>query len=125
MIRLTLPWPNKLLWPNGSRGNHHAVSGQKKKHRGWATAETWRFARSWPHDEGDIAIKLIVSAKPRGPLPDRDNCAAACKAYLDGIADALKVNDRRFAAPVVEYAQTRTGSFVIEVGAVCPILASD
>ena len=41
--------------------------------------------------------------RPSGPAPDEDNINAACKSYLDGIADALGVNDRNFAVhrPVI------------------------
>ena len=30
----------------------------------------------------------------QGGKPDADNCLAACKAYLDGVADALGINDK-------------------------------
>ena len=55
--------------------------------------------------------------KPKGPPPDEDNVVASAKNYLDGIAQALKVNDRNFAAPKVVFAdRCEHGRFVIEVG---------
>ena len=63
-----------------------------------------------------IPVRLVVHPKPKGPKPDRDNCVAAAKAMLDGIADALKVNDRRFEAPSVTFATPRDGRFVVEIG---------
>jgi crossover junction endodeoxyribonuclease RusA len=47
--------------------------------------------------EGDGPIPLRVTfCPPDKRHRDRDNCIAMCKAYMDGIADALVVNDRRF-----------------------------
>lgn len=39
-------------------------------------------------------IHFTFHPNPRGPLPDMDNCKASQKAVQDGIADALKMNDR-------------------------------
>jgi crossover junction endodeoxyribonuclease RusA len=115
-LRLDLPYPHKLLWPNGSRGNHRAVAGEKRKHRDWAALEM--LGKSLPtlgHEP--LPIKLTVHPMPKGPLPDRDNCVAALKVYLDAISKGIGINDKNFAAPTVEFALTRTGRFVIEVGA--------
>lgn len=119
MIRVDLPYPNKLLWPNGPRGNHFAVSKQKKSHRAWAhnasmAAPGWQ---SFASASGPFQVNIIVSRKASGVYPDQDNVVAAAKAYLDGIADRLGVNDRLFAAPTVEFAPHITGRFVIEIGA--------
>lgn len=111
---LDLPYPHKLLWPNGSRGSYRAVAGQKRKHKDWATALIGRQRPAL--DTGLVAIRLTVRPMPRGPLPDRDNCVAALKVYIDAIAKAIGVNDKNFAAPTVEFAAERTGRFVIEVG---------
>lgn len=107
-----LPWPDKLLWPNGSRGNMHQVSRLKKSYRHaaeWATIEARQRHGLPAFGEGEIPVKLVVYAKPKGVLPDKDNCVAAVKVALDGIAAQVGVNDRRFAAPVVEFAPERTG----------------
>jgi hypothetical protein len=66
--------------------------------------------------DGKVPLRLIVHARQYGPLPDADNCIAAMKAYQDGIADALGINDRHFSAPTVSFSDRRTGRFVIEVG---------
>lgn len=114
-MRVDLPFPHKLLWPNGSRGHPQAVAREKRKHKEWAL---WA-AREKPLPivgDGLIPIRLIVHAKAKGPLPDRDNCIAALKAYQDGISAAIGVDDRHFAEPSVTFAESRTGRFVIEVG---------
>lgn len=113
-----LSWPNKLLWPNGPRGNMYAVSAVKKKYRHeaeWATVVA-RQAAPFTHDGEEIPVKLIVRAKPKGPLPDKDNCIAAVKVALDAIASQIGVNDRHFAAPQVEFAEPRNGTIEVCLG---------
>jgi hypothetical protein len=66
--------------------------------------------------DGPIPIHITVKPKAKGPAPDADNCVSAAKAYLDGIASALGINDRHFAAPTVTISPERTGQFIITVG---------
>lgn len=114
-MKIDLPFPHKLLWPNGSAGSRYAVNGQRRKHHEWAY---WEARKANPPilKDGAIPIRLTVHAKRFGPLPDADNAVASCKSYLDGIAAAIGVNDKHFAAPTVTFADPRTGRFVIEVG---------
>ena len=107
---VSLHFPHKLLWPNGSVGNRHAKAREAAKHKQWAWTAA-KGAHGAPEaSEGQRAIKLIVYPKAKGAAPDRDNCIAASKHYLDGIAQALGVNDRSFAAPTVEFGP-REGRF--------------
>lgn len=114
-MKIELPWPNKLLWPNGGHGNHYAVSAAKKRARndaGFAAIKA-RQAAPFVHDGGEIPVRLIVRAKPRGPLPDKDNCIAAIKVQLDAIAEQIGVNDRHFSAPVVVFETPRIGTMEV------------
>jgi len=61
-------------------------------------------------------VHIVCHPKARGPAPDRDGIVSAAKSYLDGIADALGINDRHFSAPTVSISDKRTGQFVIYVG---------
>lgn len=119
MIRVALPFPDKILWPNGRTRSHMAKARAVKRHRAWADIAALEAAQKGgihADTQGPIPVLLIVHAKRMGPLPDKDNCVAAAKAYLDGIAQRLGVNDRCFAAPTVEFAAPRDGRFVIEIG---------
>ena len=113
MITIDLPWPAAILWPNGpqprNRGHYAAVTKKHRNLAGWATLEALEGAKGFVPGK----ITLRVFAKPRGPLPDRDNCIAACKAMLDGIADGLGVNDRDFPTPEVVFCKPREGRFAI------------
>lgn len=116
---VSLPWPDRLLWPNGSEGNRYAKSAAKKKARNdasWAAIHARQARGSFIHDGKPIPIRLLVYAKPKGPLPDRDNCVAAIKVQLDAIAEQIGVNDRDFAAPEVYFMSPRVGKMEVHVG---------
>lgn len=117
-MRIELPYPAKALWPNG-RAHHMAKAREVKKHRAWAFAATLEALQregTGGAGQSPMPITIHVHARPKGPLPDRDNAIAASKSLLDGIADALRLNDRDFAAPQVEFALPRDGRFVIQLG---------
>lgn len=119
MIRVTLPYPHKALWPNG-RAHWRAKAAQVKEHRRWGfigAAEATSAKRLAFVGDEPIPVHIVVSRKRGGPFPDKDNVVASSKSYLDGIAERLGVNDRLFAAPTVEFVQPCTGQFVIVIGA--------
>jgi crossover junction endodeoxyribonuclease RusA len=95
MSAVILPWPPKELNPNSR--NHWAKTAKfKKSYRQicWALALEAKIRVS---TTGEDPILLGITFFP----PDRrgrdtDNMFAAMKAGLDGIADALQVNDKRF-----------------------------
>ena len=113
---IELPYPHKILWPNGRTRAHGWKAGVTRDHRQWAHAATlaWRGRDHRPID-GDIRVLITVYPKNRGPIPDRDNAQAACKAYLDGIADALGVNDRNFVPAVQLGERTQGGKIVVSL----------
>jgi crossover junction endodeoxyribonuclease RusA len=106
MIRLEFPWPPRQLMPNFKRSHHWtAYRKQAKAARtlGWgltAQAGEGRLYSTFKRfHEGAEEITISYEFTPPkrgGPLPDEDNLKAALKHYLDGIADALGVNDSRF-----------------------------
>lgn len=114
---LDLPFPAKILWPNG-RGHHMTRHKAAKKHKGWARAAALAERRNAP--AGDrLRLVATIHPKPAGPAPDKDNSSAALKAYQDGIAWALGVDDRHFAEPEIRFAdRVKGGRFVIEVVAI-------
>ena len=65
--------------------------------------------------DGKLHLWIDYYAKTRN-YPDADNCLSASKAYLDGIADALGVNDRRFVHhPFVKDETFKGGKVVIRI----------
>lgn len=114
-MTIALPYPHKALWPNAPRSTHWGTKSREAKklrqEAAWATK-----AASPRIGDSPIPIHITVCPKRTGPAPDKDNAVAAAKHAIDGIADALGINDRHFAAPTVTISDQRTGQFLITVG---------
>lgn len=108
---ITLPFP-----PTDLSGHHdvhwRVLQPIKKKHRQWAKDATAAAKPAVP-DDGDIRVHVrFVPPDRRG---DRVNYPNRMKAYFDGIADALGVNDRRF-LPSYEFCEPeKPGRVEIEI----------
>lgn len=93
MIAITLPWPPRSIHPNARAhwGKKASDTKHARKTAGWCARE----AGLRPGDP-DIPANMkvtVVFYPPDAKVRDRDNLLANCKAYFDGIADALGVND--------------------------------
>lgn len=103
---ITLPLPAKILWPNG-RGHHMAKAREFKKHKEWAFYATRTvLPYCFKHKGGPIRLRYTITPKTSHGI-DRDNCVAAMKAYQDGIALALAVDDSAFAVPEILFTEPR------------------
>jgi len=90
---IVLPFPPASLSGHAT-GGHWAIKAKiVATHRAWAFHAT-RAAKVKAADAGDIPILMrFYAPHNRG---DRTNYTNRMKPYLDGIAEALGVNDRRF-----------------------------
>lgn len=111
-MKITLPFPPSSL-SGHNNGNPHAKAPVVKKHREWACMATKAETVTIP-DEGDIRLHIhFVPPDRRG---DRTNYWNRCKPYIDGIADALGVNDKRF-LPTMSHAEPeRPGRVEVTLG---------
>ena len=92
-MQIELPWPPRALWPNG-RPHWVTRAREVAKHRQWAKVAA--LAAQGAVSDGAIAMTITYRPQPQGRLPDDDGVVSACKAYRDGIADALGIDDSRF-----------------------------
>jgi crossover junction endodeoxyribonuclease RusA len=88
-----LPWPPKELSAN-SRAHWRRRHAASKSMRRCAHILALEAKLRAPAD-GDIHLRLTLHPPVRRNH-DHDNGLARCKALLDGIADAMRVNDTRF-----------------------------
>lgn len=123
MITFELPWPSAKLNPNQSKGMHWgATSALRKKARNdafYLTCEALTAPKQCPgvmSESGPIAL-TITFIQPDRRARDRDNLLAALKSSLDGVADALGVNDSQFEPVTIrrEYG-AKPGSVRIQIG---------
>lgn len=102
MLTFDLPWPNPKLNPNRSKGAHwSAGAALRKKARNDSGVITRRAMLAaiayYPELATKNTLKLsIVFVQPDRRARDRDNLLAALKPSIDGIADALLINDSQF-----------------------------
>ena len=96
---IVLPFPDRNLSPNG-RLHWRKVADAKRKARSDAyalatLALSLRDKRAIAAREGKIAI-FVRFFPPDNRRRDDDNMVAGFKAYRDGLADALGIDDNRF-----------------------------
>lgn len=112
MTLIELPFQPAALSGHNT-GHWHAKSALVAKHRKWAALATLAADVTVP-DEGDIRISLIFY--PPNRRGDRTNFAIRAKPLIDGIADALKVNDNRFLASYHFGEPCRNAKVVVGIG---------
>jgi len=109
-----LSWPAKELSPN-ARVHFHAKAGAAKAARSEAYWLTKHVDMRPANDDGEIVL-AIVFHPPDKRKRDLDNMLAASKNYLDGIADAMAVNDQRFAFTIRRAEPCKGGRVVVSIG---------
>lgn len=123
MIVIDLPFPNPKLNPNRSKGVHWAAtSALRKSARTAAYTVTRVTALGTPwycveRRKSDTVPLVITFIQPDRRHRDRDNLLAACKPALDGVAEALEINDAQFDPVTIrrEYGP-KPGAVRIEIG---------
>ena len=112
MITIRLPWPPKELSPNARV--HWAKKAKKANEYRWFCSIKAR-AGWWTklNKNASPPISLAITFHP----PDRrrrdlDNMLASIKAGIDGIADALGVDDQHFSLRLERGEPTRGGEVV-------------
>ncbi len=107
---IELPFPAKILWPNG-RGHHMKRHRAFKEHKAWAHAAGLDARISAPLGE---RVKWAVTIHPKTAHPiDDDNARASLKAYQDGLALAMRIDDRAFDAPVLTFGEPVKGGKIV------------
>jgi crossover junction endodeoxyribonuclease RusA len=96
MITITLPWPPKALSPN-TPGGWRAKAAHRKKA---FTDGYWAVKASVSPDDARLekGVKFSVMMMfypPDARGRDIDNCHASCKNLLDGMCNALGINDKQ------------------------------
>jgi crossover junction endodeoxyribonuclease RusA len=116
VLRVELDFPPSELFPNKAKGTHW---GKLYKIRSdYREGSTWlakHQIKRWKHLGGQIKLTITFDM-PDKRKRDADNCLAAAKGALDGLADALMVNDQLF-QPILIYRQAgeKPGKLIVEV----------
>lgn len=115
-MKIELDFPPSDLFPNRAKGRHWGALYQlKSDYRESSTWLTKQQMRGWKHDGGDIRVR-VTFLMPDKRWRDADNCLAAAKSALDGLADALMVNDRMFQPiEILRVLGEKPGKLIVEL----------
>lgn len=117
MIAIDLPWPNRALSPN-SRIHWRpkaAIAKTSRQYAIWCAREAGIRA-----NDPDIPQHLKVTAifmPPDNRRRDLDNMLASMKPALDGIAQAIGIDDSKWQIAIRKEAPVKGGAVRIELEA--------
>lgn len=114
---IRLPFPPASLFPNQKHGKHWSSTNEVKAMAREGAVEATKQAMSGFKDDGKAIPMSIVFVAPDKRNRDLDNCLAAAKPQIDGIADALGVNDKRFRPILLNYIEgDKPGAMLVAIG---------
>lgn len=109
---ITLPWPDEDIRSN-SRANRVVKTRKVKSARNYA----WAVAMEAPRIQKMPDATIFVEYYPKAYREDIHNVPFGLKAYIDGIADAMGCDDKRFTVdyPSVWAGRSNPGKVVFRV----------
>lgn len=111
-LHITLPWPDRKLSPN-ARVHWAQKSRAVKQYRAVARMLTVsELNKTGDRPQGDVDIELAFYRPSRRAM-DLDNRIASVKAGLDGVADALGIDDHKFRLSAEMMTDTKPGGAVV------------
>jgi crossover junction endodeoxyribonuclease RusA len=122
LLTITLPFPDSDLMPNRRLGKHWAQSNAAKK-KAWDDAyilahqAIQAYRGEWTPTNQPVPVTLTFFA-PDKRHRDLDNLLAASKSCLDGVAAALRMDDREFEPVTLRRGGwSKPGTLVVTIGA--------
>lgn len=112
MMQARFNWPSRDLSPN-ARVHWSKKSKAAKVYR----ADCFYLAKlaaarvDW---DGEIQLRVTFHP-PSARHHDMDNCIASCKSGFDGLADALRVNDKLFVIVPAIGEPVKSGCVFVEI----------
>ena len=114
MIEVVLGWPPSDLSPN-KRLHWAKLASAKKQYRQKCNSVAKEQLKKYKKITENIPERLVLEMTfipPDRRSYDRDNLVARMKSGIDGLADALKINDKRFNTVISTMDQDYLGGFV-------------
>ena len=114
MIEIVLGWPPSDLSPN-KRLHWAKLATAKKQYRKDCLSVTKEQLKKYKSVYEKIPEKLVLEMlfiPPDKRSYDRDNLVARMKAGIDGLSDALRINDKRFNTVISTMDTTTLGGYV-------------
>ena len=122
MIAIDLPWPSRDLHPNARK--HWTAKARATKaarvEAGWAAkaAGVKRIAA------GSLAVTAVFSP-PDNRRRDTDGMLSSIKAYFDGIADVIGIDDSAWQLSIRRLPMLKGGAVRIEIEVISDMIADE
>lgn len=112
-----LPFPAAELFPNRKNGKHWGATNRVKGQQHDAAYYATKAAGAFKATDGHIPLSLLFLT-PDKYHRDADNMLSASKALIDGMAQALGVDDSRFRPILVDWCKgpDKVGALIAGVG---------
>lgn len=112
IFSLELPWFPRKLSPNKARTIHYHARGRiAKEYRATCKAATLSQTNK-KLSKKKIGVKIIFHRSQS--RMDLDNCLAAFKSGIDGIADALQTDDKFFRPIIIDFGEkVKNGKIIV------------
>lgn len=115
---LILPYPDPSLNPNRKNGKHWSVTKKAKDEAFevayYMTKVVYASVEQIPHEPIPLHITFVRKDKR---CVDLDNLLASCKPMCDGIAQAMKIDDKLFDPITITRGHDKEKSFTkVEIG---------
>ena len=114
MIEIVLGWPPTDLSPN-ARKHWAVVAKAKREYKKDCLSASREQLKKYRGVYENIPEKLVLEMTfipPDKRSYDRDNLVARMKAGIDGLSDALRINDKRFNTVISTMDSDYLGGFV-------------
>ena len=117
-MKITLPWPDMRLMPNRKNGRHWGGTQAAKvraRQDGYLAAK--QALRSSTINGETLSLRITFVAPDRRHR-DLDNLLACIKPHIDGVAQALGVDDKQFRPITIDahHDPKKVGYVALEVG---------
>jgi len=111
-LAVDLPWPNRVLHPN-ARPHYMAKAKAVKKAR--ADAASMATAAGLRGMSAEAVVATITFSPPTNHAHDIDGLLSSVKAYIDGLADVIGIDDSHWDIVPVKAAMRPLGNVRFEI----------
>lgn len=111
MITIELPWPATALWPN-RRAHWRTLHYARQDAHALACHLSLKAGANYHTRPHTLAVEIEFCPPSRRRF-DRDNALAALKGHLDGVAEAMGVDDSNFEPITLRRGEVVKGGKVI------------
>lgn len=112
-MRINLPWPERCLHPNARV--HWATKAKAAKQARLTAKLLTLSAMASTRAAPILPLVSMTFCPPNRRAHDMDGMLSACKSQIDGIADALGVNDRAFSFALRRGEVVRGGAVQVDI----------